>query len=62
MPDYCFGDGFGLDLGGAELLQEGEGEVAALEFKGEMRGGAVVRGGGEVVEEAGQGPGFEEGG
>ena len=59
MADDGFCDAFGLRDGGVERFEkEVEGEIAAVEFKGEEGGGEVSVCGADVVEEAGEEVGF----
>lgn len=61
VADDCFGNALGLNLGSAELLQLGQSEEAALELERHMRVRHVLIGRANVVKEACQCPGFEEG-
>jgi len=61
MPDDGLAHALGLRLGRAERLQFPQGDEAALKLEGHVGGGAVGGRRGEVVEEADEGPGFEEG-
>lgn len=61
MSDDSFANTLSLSLRRAEALKMVKSDKAPLKFKTKVRGVAVRSCGGNVVEQAGQGPCFKEG-